>query len=261
MEAAAKNLVPVTLELGGKSPCIVDKDGNIDVAAQRIIWGKFMNVGQTCVAPDYILAHRDIRKNLIDKMTEYIKRFYGENPKNSNDYGRIVNDRQMNRLVELIDKDKVVFGGEYDIDNLYISPTIMNDVNWNDKIMDDEIFGPILPVIEYEDLDEAINKINNKPKPLALYLFTENKGVENKVINNVSYGGGCINDTMTHLATPFLPFGGVGTSGLGSYHGRHSFETFSHLKSVLKKSTKINLKFIYPPYTKEKIKLLRKAMK
>jgi aldehyde dehydrogenase (NAD+) len=261
MEAAAKNLIPVTLELGGKSPCIVDKDAKIEIAAQRIVWGKFMNVGQTCVAPDYILVHKDIKNKLIDKITETIKNFYGSNPKESNDYGRIVNERQIKRLVELIDKDKVIVGGEYDIENLYIEPTILNNVTWEDKIMEEEIFGPILPILEYEDLDKSIKKINSMPKPLALYLFTENKEIENKVIENVSYGGGCVNDTMTHLATPMLPFGGIGTSGLGSYHGAKSFETFSHMKSILKKSTKINLSFIFPPYNKEKVKLVRKFMK
>lgn len=261
MEAAAKNLIPVTLELGGKSPCIVDKTADIDIAAQRIVWGKFLNVGQTCVAPDYIPAHSEIKQQLVNRIVQKIKDFYGENPKESKDYGRIVNERQLLRLIELIDKQKTILGGEYDIENLYISPTIMDKGVWEDKIMEDEIFGPILPIIEYGNLDNAINKINSRPKPLALYLFTEDKSIEQRVIENVSYGGGCINDTMTHLASPFLPFGGVGTAGLGSYHGKKSFETFSHMKSVLKKNTKINISFIFPPYTKEKVKLLRRVMK
>lgn len=261
MEAAAKQLIPVTLELGGKSPCIVDKTANIDIAAQRIAWGKFMNVGQTCVAPDYMLVHRDIRQELTDKIIHKIEQFYGKNPRESKDYGRIVNERQIKRLIDLIDKNKVVLGGEYDIEALYIAPTIMDNVTWEDKIMEDEIFGPILPIIEYDDLDNVIETINRRPKPLALYLFTENRDIEQKVIESVSYGGGCINDTMTHLASPFLPFGGVGTAGLGSYHGQSSFDTFSHMKSVLKKSTKINMSFIFPPYTKEKVRLLRRVMK
>ena len=261
MEAAAKNLVPVALELGGKSPCIVDKDANIEISAQRIVWGKFMNAGQTCVAPDYVLVHKDVKKQLIDKMLEKINSFYGSNPKDSNDYGRIVNERQVNRLIQLIDKNKAVLGGEYDVQNLYIAPTILDNVTWEDKVMEDEIFGPILPILEYENLDIAIRQINNRQKPLALYLFTENREVEKKVIENVSYGGGCVNDTMIHLASPFLPFGGVGTSGIGSYHGKKSFETFSHMKSVLKKSTKINLSFIFPPYNKEKVKIVRRFMK
>jgi aldehyde dehydrogenase (NAD+) len=261
MEAAAKNLIPVTLELGGKSPCIVDETANIDIAAQRIVWGKFMNVGQTCVAPDYILVHSKVKQQLISKMIEKIKQFYGINPKDSKDYGRIINEKQIKRLVELINKNKTIYGGEFDIDDLYIAPTIMDQITWEDKVMEDEIFGPILPVIEYEDLDDSIKKINARPRPLALYLFTESKSIEQKVIENVSYGGGCINDTMLHLTSPFLPFGGVGTAGLGSYHGQKSFETFSHMKSILKKSTRININFIFPPYSKEKVKLLRRVMK
>lgn len=261
MEAAAKNLVPVTLELGGKSPCIVDKDANIDIAAKRIAWGKFMNVGQTCVAPDYILVNRAVKKQLIDKLIEKTKDFYGENPKDSADYGRIINDRQMKRLIDLIDKDKVILGGDFDLEEKYIAPTILDNVTFEDKVMEDEIFGPILPIIEYEDINEAIKKINSRPKPLALYLFTENINIEKKVIENVSYGGGCVNDTITHLANPLLPFGGVGYSGMGSYHGQKSFETFSHMKSVLKKSTKVNISLVFPPYNNKKIKLLKKAMK
>jgi aldehyde dehydrogenase (NAD+) len=261
MEAAAKNLVPVTLELGGKSPCIVDKDANIDIAAKRIAWGKFMNVGQTCVAPDYILVDKKVKKQFIDKLIEKIKEFYGENPLVSVDYGRVINERQMNRLIELIDKDKIILGGNYDLDKKYIAPTILDNVTFEDKVMEDEIFGPILPIIEYEDINDAIRKINRRPKPLALYLFTENKAIEKKVIENVSYGGGCVNDTMTHLANPLLPFGGVGYSGMGSYHGKKSFETFSHMKGVLKKSTKVNINLVFPPFNKDKVKLLRKAMK
>lgn len=261
MEAAAKNLVPVTLELGGKSPTIVHKDANIDMAAQRIVWGKFMNAGQTCVAPDYIYAHKDIRKKLIEKMKEYINKFYGRNPKESQDYGRIVNGTQMKRLIELIDSNKVIVGGDYEEESLYISPTIMGSVTWKDKVMEDEIFGPILPILDYENLEEVIKIINSRPKPLSLYVFTESKAVEEKVIASISYGGGCVNDTITHLATPHLPFGGVGSSGLGSYHGAKSFETFSHMKGVLKKSTKVNLNFVFPPYTKKKLDLVRKFMK
>jgi aldehyde dehydrogenase (NAD+) len=225
MEAAAKNLVPVTLELGGKSPCIVDREANLQVSAKRIAWGKFMNAGQTCVALDYLLVHRDVR------------------------------------LIGLLDSDKIVLGGEYNIDNLYVSPTVMDNVTWEDRVMEDEIFGPILPVIEYENLDDAVKMINSRPKPLALYIFTENRETEEKAIMDTSYGGGCVNDTMTHLATPFLPFGGVGTSGIGSYHGEASFKTFSNLKSVLKRSTRFDLKFLYPPYSSKKVSLLRKFMK
>lgn len=261
MEAAAKNLVPVTLELGGKSPCVVDKYANIEVAAERIAWGKFMNVGQTCVSPDYILVHKDIRRILVDKIIEKVKEFYGNDPKESKDYGRIVSTNQAERLINLIDNNKVIHGGSYDLEDLYIEPTIMEEITWNHSIMEEEIFGPILPIIDYDNLNEAIDRINNKPKPLALYLFTENKEVEKRVLESISFGGGCVNDTMTHLASPYLPFGGVGNSGIGSYHGSKSFETFSHMKSVLKKSSKINLKFIFPPYTEEKVELLKRFMK
>ena len=261
MEAASKNLVPVTLELGGKSPCIVHKDANISVSVERIVWGKFLNVGQTCVAPDYILIHKDIKGIFIEEIKNIIEKFYGNNPKESKDYGRIVSEKHTSRLLKLIDNNKVVFGGEVDVKNRYIAPTIMNNVQWTDKIMEDEIFGPILPIIEYESLDDIIDKINKRPKPLALYLFTENLDVEHKVIDSISYGGGCINDTMLHVATPFLPFGGVGNSGVGSYHGINSFETFSHTKSIIRKNSKLGIKFIFPPYNKEKVNLLRKAMK
>lgn len=261
MEAASKNLIPVTLELGGKSPCIVDNNANIELAAERIVWGKFMNVGQTCVAPDYVLVHKDVRRHLVDKIIEMVKEFYGGNPKNSEDYGRIVNTSQAERLIKLIDNNKVVFGGSYDLEELYIEPTIMEEITWDHRIMEEEIFGPILPIIDYDNLNEAIKRINSKSKPLALYLFTENREVEKIVLESISFGGGCINDTITHLASPHLPFGGVGNSGIGSYHGLKSFETFSHMKSVLKKSSRISLKFIFPPYTKEKVELLRKFMK
>jgi aldehyde dehydrogenase (NAD+) len=261
MEAASKNLVPVTLELGGKSPCIIDKDANLDIAAKRVVWGKFLNAGQTCVAPDYLLVHRDVKNGFVEKMIHSIKEFYGEDPKLSPDFGRIVNERQITRLIGLIDNEKVIYGGEFDMENLYISPTIVDNVTWEDKVMEDEIFGPILPVIEYEDLENMIKIVNSRPKPLALYIFTENRDVEKKVIENISYGGGCVNDTMTHLATPFLPFGGVGPSGLGSYHGEESFKTFSHSKSVLKRSTRLDIKFLYPPYNRGKVNLLRRFFK
>ncbi|MBW7475841.1 aldehyde dehydrogenase [Paenibacillus oenotherae] len=261
MEAAAKNLVPVTLELGGKSPCIVDRDSDIELAAHRIIWGKFLNAGQTCVAPDYILVHKDIKESLVARMKDKITAFYGDNPQNSADFGRIVNERHWERLVGLLDLDKIAAGGDSQRDDLYIAPTIMDDVTWDDKVMEEEIFGPILPVLAYDNLDAAIQRINGRSKPLALYVFTTNKDTEQQVLERVSFGGGCVNDTMIHLTSPHLPFGGVGASGTGSYHGRKSFETFSHMKSVLKKRTKINWSFIYPPYSLKKIKLIRKVMK
>lgn len=261
MEAAAKHLVPVTLELGGKSPCIVEKDANIEVAATRIAWGKFLNTGQTCVAPDYIMIHKDIKEKFIAKLIENIKKFYTQSAIDSPDYGRIVNERQLSRLISLLDKEKVVYGGDYDVEKLYMAPTIMDGIGWDDKVMQDEIFGPIFPILEYEDLDSAIKIINKRPKPLALYLFTENKASEKKVIENVSFGGGCINDTITHLANPNLPFGGVGTSGIGAYHYKSSYDLFSHKKSILKKSTLIRIPFVFPPYSKKKLDLIRKLMR
>lgn len=261
MEAAASNLIPVILELGGKSPCIVDREANLDLAAKRIIWGKFLNTGQTCVAPDYVLAHEDIKEALIVKMKEQIAAFYGNDPKQSPDYGKIVNTRQWDRLNGLLDHSKVVAGGTGDRESLYIAPTIMNEVVWNDKVMEEEIFGPILPVLRYSDLEDTISKINARPKPLALYVFTSNKDIENKVLESIPFGGGCVNDTILHLVSPHLPFGGVGSSGMGSYHGKHSFGAFSHRKSILKKSTKISLNLIFPPYNVHKLKWLKRFMR
>ncbi|WP_339149955.1 MULTISPECIES: aldehyde dehydrogenase [unclassified Sutcliffiella] len=261
MQAAAKRLVPVTLELGGKSPCIVHKDANIDVAAQRIAWGKFMNAGQTCVAPDYILVHEDVREKLVKAFRKTIHDFYGDDPKRSKDYGRVVNERQFDRLVSLVDPEKVVSGGSWNREELYMEPTVLDGVTWADTVMQEEIFGPILPILTYRDLKEAMSQINDQPKPLALYVFTEDKEVEEQVIAGTSFGGGCVNDTVTHLTNPYLPFGGVGTSGIGSYHGKDSFDTFSHKKSVMKKSTKFNLSFLYPPYSDKSIKMLKRFMK
>lgn len=261
MEAAAKNLVPVTLELGGKSPCIVERDAELDMAAHRIVWGKFLNAGQTCVAPDYLLVHRDIKEALIIKLKEKIAAFYGDDPHKSADLGRIVNERHWERLTALLDAGKIAAGGDSRRDDLYVGPTIVDDVTWEDKIMEEEIFGPILPVLVYDNLDEAIKRINGRSKPLALYLFTSDKDTEEKVLERISFGGGCVNDTMLHLATPHLPFGGVGASGTGAYHGRKSFETFSHMKSVLKKRTRFNWSFLYPPYSMKKLNLIRKFMK
>lgn len=262
MEAAAQNLVPVTLELGGKSPVIVDETANLEIAAKRIIWGKVINAGQTCIAPDYVIAHAKIKDALIDKMKEAVISFYGTDASKSEDYGRIVNERQFDRLAEIIEKDrnKVIFGGNVIREDLYIQPTILDGINWEDASMLDENFGPILPILEFNHLEEAINMINDRPKPLALYIFTENKLVEAEVLSKVSFGGGCVNDTVSHVASTHLPFGGVGNSGMGAYHGKHSFELFSHSKSILKKSTKFELGIVFPPY-KNKIKLVKKLLK
>ncbi|WP_435923592.1 aldehyde dehydrogenase [Paenibacillus sp. DYY-L-2] len=261
MKAAAEHLVPVILELGGKSPCIVHQDADLDLAAKRIAWGKFVNTGQTCVAPDYVLAHKEIKSTLVSKLKEQIAAFFGTDPKQSPDFGRIVNERHWERLTGLVDPSKVVAGGEKDRGDLYLAPTLMDRVDWADKVMEEEIFGPILPVLEYDDLDQAVSKLNSRPKPLALYLFTSDKGVERKVMESVSFGGGCVNDTLLHLVTPYLPFGGVGQSGMGSYHGKYSFEAFSHMKGVLKKSTRVKIDFIFPPYTQKKLSLIKRVMK
>ena len=261
MQAAARNLVPVTLELGGKSPCIVDETANPDLAAQKIAWSKFSNAGQTCVAPDYVYVHQQVKKQLLDNLKKYILRFYGANPKESKDYGRIVNEKHTERLKQLIDRDKVVAGGESEIENRYIAPTVLDRVGWDDPVMADEIFGPILPVLEFDNLDTVIKEINRRPKPLALYLFTGSKEVEKKIIGNISYGGGCINDTFIHLGNPYLPFGGVGNSGIGAYHGKASFETFSHTKSILKRKANLFGDMIFPPSDDRKLSLVRRFLK
>ena len=262
MKAAAENLVPVTLELGGKSPVIVDKTANLDLAAKRILWGKLINVGQTCIAPDYIFVHKSIKESFIEKLKSTVVSFYGEDASKSSDYGRIVNSRQFERLATIIhkDKDKIIYGGDSNAGTLYIEPTIIGNVDWQDAVMQDEIFGPIMPILEYEDLGEVIEMINNRPKPLSLYVFTEDKNVEATVLSRVSFGGGCVNDTISHVASSYMPFGGVGNSGMGSYHGKDSFETFSHRKSILKKSTSIDIKLIFPPYG-NRTKLIRKILK
>jgi len=260
MRAAAEHLTPMTLELGGKSPCIVDKDANIDLAARRIAWGKFLNAGQTCVAPDYLVVHRNIKEKLISSIENYIIEFFGENAFESEEYPRIINERHFKRLEGYLKEGKIISGGKTDISNLYIEPTIIEGINFKNRIMEEEIFGTIFPVIEFEGMDEVIDIIKNNPKPLALYYFSEDKEKQEFIIKNISFGGGCINDTIMHLSTSTLPFGGVGSSGMGSYHGRTSFETFSHKKSILKKSNLVDIKIRYAPF-KGKINLARKLFK
>ncbi|KEI86513.1 aldehyde dehydrogenase [Clostridium botulinum] len=260
MRAAAEHLTPITLELGGKSPCIVDKDANIDLAARRIAWGKFLNAGQTCVAPDYLVVHRNIKEKLISSIENYIVEFFGENTFESEDYPRIINERHFKRLEGYLKEGKIVSGGNTDINNLYIEPTIIEGINFENRIMEEEIFGPIFPVIEFENIDKVIDIVKNNPKPLALYYFSENKEKQEFIIKNISFGGGCINDTIMHLSTSTLPFGGVGSSGIGGYHGRASFDTFSHKKSILKKSNLIDVKIRYAPF-KGKINLAKRLFK
>jgi aldehyde dehydrogenase (NAD+) len=248
MESAAKHLTPVTLELGGKSPCIIDETCDLEITAKRIVWGKFYNAGQTCVAPDYLLVQKNIKSALIEKLVTHVKAFFGENAQTSPDLARIVNDRQFDRLVGLLDEGKVLIGGNSDKSDRFIAPTLIDAVSPNSKIMAEEIFGPILPILEYDQLSEAIAFVNAHPKPLALYFFSSNKQNQERIIQETSYGGGCFNDIIMHLGNPELPFGGVGHSGMGSYHGKASFDTFSHRKSVLKNSFRFDLKWRYPPY-------------
>ena len=262
MEKASKHLTPVTLELGGKSPVIVDNTANLKVSAKRILWGKLTNAGQTCVAPDYILAHEDIYEELIKEFEKVIIEFYGQDIIRSKDFGRIINDRHMNRLNAILehDKNKITFGGEVDFEKRYISPTIIRDVTLEDAVMNEEIFGPIIPVIKYKNMEDIKYYISHHKNPLALYVFSEDENFSEDIINKFSFGGGCVNDTISHVASAYLPFGGIGSSGMGNYHGKASFDTFTHTKSIVKKSTKIDLKLVFPPY-KDKIKLIKKVMK
>lgn len=260
MEAAAKHLTPVTLELGGKSPCIVHEDADIPLAARRIAWGKLVNAGQTCICPDYLLVHTAAKDRLLEAMKDVMRDLYGDNPAESPDYGRIINRQQHERLVRLLDKQNVYLGGQCDPADRYIAPTILNDVSPDSPVMQEEIFGPILPVMTYTSIDEVIDFVNARPKPLALYLFSESNNIQNEVLSKTSFGGGSVNDTLIHAGNPNLPFGGVGSSGMGSYHGRASFEAFSHRKSILKKATWIDLKMRYAPYDAKKLAMVKKLV-
>ena len=251
MVAAAQHLTPVTLELGGKSPCIVDADINLETAARRIVWGKFINAGQTCVAPDYLLVDRRIHEALLAQMQEVIRESYGDDPQQSPDFGRIVSDRHFQRLLPLLQSGNVAIGGQTDAAQRYIAPTLLDAVTPEDPVMEAEIFGPILPILTYDTLEEAIAFINKRPKPLALYIFSNNTALQQQVLQNTSSGGACINDTIMHIALADLPFGGVGDSGLGAYHGKAGFDTFSHKKSVLFKPFWLDLNWRYPPYAKK----------
>ncbi|MEW4219789.1 aldehyde dehydrogenase [Rossellomorea marisflavi] len=237
-EAAAKHLTPTTLELGGKSPTIVHEDANLDEAAQRIARGKFANAGQTCVAPDYLLVHSSVKDELMSKFKEVITASYGENIVENPNFGHVVSERHFDRLVGFLDNGSIVTGGKHDRNNLIIEPTILDNISWDDSVMQDEIFGPILPVMTYDSLDEIIEPIVKRPKPLALYLFSDDEAVQDEILSTISFGGGSINDTINHMTSHYLPFGGVGDSGMGAYHGKASFDTFTHFKSVLKRSTK-----------------------
>lgn len=263
MQAAAKQLVPVTLELGGKSPVIIEKSANLKLACQRIVWGKLMNAGQTCVAPDYVLIPNDIKDQFLKHIKKVLKEYYGEDIKTNQDYGRIVNDRHIQRLKNIIEKDNdfLYIGGSIDEKQRYVEPTILSLDNFEAACMQEEIFGPILPVIGYNDLKDALSYINSQPKPLALYIFSENKKITNRIIESTASGGVSVNDTISHIINPNLPFGGIGTSGIGNYHGEYSFNTFSHQRSILQKTTKLKLKLICPPFDKKKLKKVKMILK
>ncbi|MGV3277415.1 aldehyde dehydrogenase [Staphylococcus hyicus] len=249
-EAASKHLTPVTLELGGKSPTIIDKTANLKVASERICFGKFLNLGQTCVAPDYVLIDESIKDDFIDAMRTTLKEFYGTNPQKSHDLGRIVNDQHFHRLSTLLEthKDQIVIGGAKDQSSRFIEPTILDNIHPSDDIMQEEIFGPLLPIVTYQSFDTALSWLQSRPKPLALYVFTEDENFSTLVLDTLSFGSGAVNDTLLQLANPKLPFGGVGASGIGRYHGKYTFDTFTHEKPYIFKTTKLETGILFPPY-------------
>jgi aldehyde dehydrogenase (NAD+) len=260
MKAAARHLTPVTLELGGKSPCIVDRDADLGVAVRRIAWGKWVNAGQTCIAPDYVLVHESREAELVEGLRAMVQSFYGEDPKASPDFGRVVNERHHARLAALLADGEVAFGGQSDPRERYIAPTVLRNVAPDAPIMREEVFGPILPVLRVPDVDAAIDFVGRREKPLALYLFTNDAAVEEKVVAGTSSGGVCVNGTLLHIANPAMPFGGVGPSGMGAYHGRHTFETFSHRKAVVTKGRRFDPSFMYPPYGRWKTALVKRFL-
>jgi acyl-CoA reductase-like NAD-dependent aldehyde dehydrogenase len=259
MEAAAKHLTPVTLELGGKTPCIVDTEINLEHTIKRITWGKFINAGQTCIAPDYLLVNKKIKPYLVSRIKKCLQEFYGDNPATSPDFARIISKKHFDRLAKFLQCGEIIAGGETNPEELYIAPTLLDHISLADPVMEEEIFGPILPIIEYTEIDEAISVINSKPKPLALYLFSDNKNLQQQILQATSSGSMCINDTVMQVAVSSLPFGGVGDSGIGSYHGKASFDTFSHYKSVLKNTFRLDINWRYAPY-QGKLPLLKKII-
>jgi len=261
MEKASANLTPVTLELGGKSPCIVHGDADIKLSARRIVFGKYLNCGQTCVAPDYVLCHRSIKDEFIREVKKEIVRQYGENPLENPSYGKIVNEKHFDRICTLIDKDKTVHGGKSDAKTLKIQPTVMDNVTTGDAVMQEEIFGPVMPVIVYDDIRQVVDYVTSHDKPLAFYIFTKSQKLAEHLLEVCAFGGGCINDVVIHLATSSMGFGGVGESGMGSYHGKCGFDTFSHKKSIVDKKRFIDLPMRYQPYTKLYTKLIRMFLK
>ena len=260
MEKASKNLTPVTLELGGKSPCIVDHTADLEITARRIAWGKFINAGQTCIAPDYLLVEESVRDDLLAAIEKTVHDFYGDDPKATPDFARVVNERHHGRLTKLLEGEEIVFGGRTDVEDCFIEPTVLKNVSPDAPIMQSEIFGPILPVLTVKDVDEAIAFVRARDKPLALYVFTADTAVEEKVLEETSSGGACVNGTILHIGDSRMPFGGVGESGMGGYHGRSTFETFSHRKAVLKRGFRFDLKMMYPPYTKFRTNMTKKMV-
>ena len=258
---AAEYLTPVTLELGGKSPCIVDSTAKIRLAAKRIVFGKYLNCGQTCVAPDYILCDKRIRDELITAILAEIEKQFGKEPLKNPNYGKIINEKHFERILGLINGEKLVYGGQSEPESLRIAPTVLNNITWDDAVMGEEIFGPLLPILTFDTLDEALDTVESNTQPLALYFFSEDKAAQKKVLDTCRFGGGCINDTIIHLATSDMPFGGVGESGMGSYHGRVGFETFSHYRSIVDKKTWMDLPIRYQKYTGLKEKMMRMFLK
>lgn len=262
MEKASHHLTPITLELGGKSPVIVDETANLKLAARRIAWGKFMNAGQTCVAPDYVMVHHLVYDAFLKELQAVIESFYGNNISSNSDFGRIVTPRHTSRLADLIEgnRHQIFIGGTVDLEARFIEPTVFKDVTLQSSLMEDELFGPLLPTMSYQSIEDIKQCLKAHPNPLAFYVFSENKAFSHRLMRQFSFGGGCINDTITHVASSRLPFGGVGSSGMGRYHGEASFKTFTYEKSIVSRSTKIHLNLVFPPY-KEKIKLIKKIMK
>ena len=261
MEKAAANLTPVTLELGGKSPCIIDKSANLKLTAKRLAFGKYLNCGQTCVAPDYVYCHSEVKDEFLEQIRKQIRKQFGKAPLDNKNYGKIINQKHFDRIQGLIDSSKVICGGNVRPKTLQIEPTVMDKVTFEDAIMQEEIFGPVLPVLTFTSIDEVIHKVNSLAHPLALYIFAQDKAIINKVTSECGFGGGCINDVVIHLATSELPFGGFGESGMGSYHGKKGFETFSHYKSIVDKKTWIDLPIRYQPYGRISRKLLHLFLK
>lgn len=260
MKAAAEKLIPVTLELGGKSPCIVEKTADIKLAARRIAFGRILNSGQTCIAPDYILVEKEIKEKFIEELKKNIIKMVGEKPLENKEYPKLIGEKQFNKVKDMIVEKEIIYGGKYDEKTFKIEPTILK-CTYNSKAMEDEIFGPLFPIIEFTKIDEVIKYITSNPKPLALYLFTNNKKLQKRILREVPFGGGCINDTIMHIASHSMPFGGVGNSGMGSYHGKYSFDTFTHYKSIIKKSNLIDMPMRYHPYKESNYKMMKFFLK